>query len=265
MDRTRQSLLNQITDWVANKLGQESVLQRNAYWFYGSPGIRKMTLAHSICASLHKRKHLAGAFFCQRDDPNLSKPINILPTFINELAIHFPPFRTVVAKHLRDDPKLTPESMKGSLLLDLIRSLPCHPEHTLVFVIDALDKCGDAQSRPRLLKALTNAAAQTSWLKIIVTSRTEVDIQHFFDTLTQSSYVPYDLTTDRDASDDLRAFAQSQFDSVASVWHFDTPWPKELDFDRVISQANSLFIYIKTLVLALADNDDPEESLKEAL
>jgi len=52
---------------------------------------------------------------------------------------------------------------------------------------------------------------------------------------------------------------------VASVWHFDTPWPKESDFDRVISQANSLFIYIKTLVLALADNDDPEESLKEAL
>src|SRR5258706_6669467 len=265
MDGTRQFLLNQIIDWVPNKSGQENVFQRNAYWFYGSPGIGKTSLAHSICASLHERKHLAGAFFCRRDDPNLSKPINILPTFIHKLAILFPPFRTIVANHLRDDPNLTPESMEGSLFLKFIRSLPCHPEHTLVFVIDALDECGDAQSRPRLLKALTNAAAQAPWLKIIVTSRTEVDIQHFFDTLTQSSYVAYDLATDRDASDDLRAFAQSQFDSVASVWHFDTPWPKELDFDRVISQANSLFIYIKTLVLALADNDDPEESLKEAL
>src|SRR5882757_6572459 len=28
MDGTRQSLLNQITDWAANKSGQESVLQR---------------------------------------------------------------------------------------------------------------------------------------------------------------------------------------------------------------------------------------------
>ena len=265
MDGTRQSLLSQITDWVADKSGRESVFQKNAYWLYGSPGIGKTSLAHSICASLHERNHLAGAFFCRKDDPNLSEPINILPNFIHELAIQFPPFRTIVAKHLRDDPKLTPESLKGSLFLDFIRSLPRHPERTLAFVIDALDECGDAKSRAHLLRVLTNAAAQASWLKIIITSRTEVDIQHFFDTLTQSSYVPYDLATDRDASDDLRAFARSQFDSVAKVWHFDIPWPKESDFNRVISRANGLFIYIKTLVLALERYEDPEESLKDAL
>ena len=191
--------------------------------------------------------------------------MNILPTLIYELAIHFPPFRTIVAKHLRDDPKLTPESLKGSLFLDFIRSLPRHPEHTLVFVIDALDECGDAQSRPRLLKVLTKAAAQASWLKIIVTSRAEVDIQHFFDTLTRSSYLPYDLATDRDASTDLRAFARSQFDLVATRWHLDTPWPEESDFNRVLSRANGLFIYVKTLVLSLERFEDPEESMKEAL
>ena len=52
---------------------------------------------------------------------------------------------------------------------------------------------------------------------------------------------------------------------MASVWHLNTPWPKESDFDRVISQANGLFIYIKTLVLALGHYEDPEESLQEAL
>src|SRR5258706_231459 len=236
MNGTRQSLLNHIIDWVANESSHENVQQSNTYWFYGSPGIRKTSLAHSICASLHERNHLAGAFFCRRDDPNLSEPINILPTFIHELAIHFPPFRTIVAKYLRKDPKLTPESMKGSLFLDLIRSLPRHPEHALVFVIDALDKCGDAQSRPCLLKVLTNAAAQAPWLKIIIMSRTEVDIQRFFDTLTKSSYSPYDLATDRDASADLRAFARSQFDLVATRWHLDTPWPEESGFNRVISR-----------------------------
>ena len=265
MDGTRQSLLNQITDWVANKMGQENVPQRNAYWFYGSPGIGKTSLAHSICASLHERNHLAGAFFCQRDDSNLSEPRNILPTFIHELAVHFPPFRTIVAKHLREDPKLTPETMKGSLFLDLIRSLPRHPEHTLVFVIDALDECGDAQSRPRLLKVLTDAATQASWLKIIVTSRTEIDIQRFFDTLTQLSYLPYDLATDQAANADLRAFARSQFNLVATRWHLDSQWPEESDFNRVISRANGLFIFIKTLVLALKRCRDPEESLKDAL
>src|SRR5258706_152663 len=265
MDGTRQSLLNQIIDWAENKSGQENVLQRNAYWFYGSPGIGKTSLAHSICASLHERNHLAGAFFCHRHDPNLSEPRNILPTFIHKLAILFPPFRTIVAKRLHDDPNLTPESMEGSLFLDFIGSLPHHPDHTLVFVIDALDNCGDAQSRPCLLEVLTNAAAQAPWLKIIITSRPEFDIQHFFDTLTQSSYLPYDLATDRDASTDLRVFTQRQFDLVASHWNLDTAWPKESDFDRVISWANSLFIFVRTLVLSLKCCKDPEESLKAAL
>ena len=265
MDGTRQSLLSQIMDWVSNKSGQENVLQRNAYWIFGSPGIGKTSLAHSICANLHERNHLAGAFFCRRDDPNLSEPINILPTFIHKLAILFPLFRNIVAKHLRDDPNLTPESMKGSLFLDFIRSLPHHPERTLVFVIDALDECGDAQSRPRLLKVLTNAAAQAPWLKIIVTSRTEIDISHFFGTLTQSSYLPYDLATDQDASADLRTFTRSQFNLVASQWHLNTPWPEETDFNRVITRANGLFIFAKTLVLALRRCEDPEEYLKVAL
>jgi hypothetical protein len=265
MDGTRQSLLNQIVDWAANKPGQEDGLRRNAYWLYGSPGIGKTSLAHSICASLHERNHLAGAFFCWRHDPILSEPRNILPTFIHKLAILFPPFRTIVAKHLRDDPNLTPESMKGSVFLDLIRSLPHHPEHTLVFVVDALDECGDPRSRPDLLRVLTNAAAQAPWLKVIITSRTEVDIQHFFNTLTKSTYLPYDLVTDQDATADLRTFARSQFDLVASVWHLNTPWPEGPDFNRVISRANGLFIFVKTLALALERCEDPEETLKAAL
>ena len=265
MDGTRQSLLNHIVDWVTDKSGQENVQQSNTYWLYGSPGIGKTSLAHSICASLHERNHLAGAFFCRRDDPNLSEPLNILPTFIHKLAALFPPFRTIVAKHLRDDPNLTPESMKGSLFLDFIRSLPHHPEHTLVFVIDALDECGDARSRPGLLKVLTNAAAQAPWLKIIITSRTEIDIQRFFDTLTESSYLPYDLATDKDASSDLRTFAQNQFHFVASRWNLDARWPEESDFNKIILRANGFFIFIRTLVLSLERCKDPEESLKAAL
>ena len=265
MDGTRQSLLDQIMDWVANGSGEANVLQSNIYWIYGSPGVGKTSLAHSICAMLHEQNHLAGAFFCRRDDPNLSEPMNILPTCIHKLAIVFPPFRTIVAKHLRDDPNLTLESMKGSFFLDFIRSLPRHPERTLAFVIDALDECGNARTRPGLLKVLTDAATQAPWLKIIITSRTEVDIQHFFDTLTQSSYLPYDLATDHDASADLRTFARSQFNLVASDWHLPISWPEESDFNRAISRANGLFIFIKTLILVLERCEDPKKTLKAAL
>jgi len=259
MEGTRQSILNQILSWVADP--HES----DTYWFYGSPGIGKTSLAHSICACLHDRKQLAGAFFCRRDDPNLSKPRNVLPTLINKLAGTFPPFRTIVANRLRDDPLLSPESMKGSLFLDFIRDLPRQPKHALVFVIDALDECGDDQSRSTLLKVLTDAAAHASWLKIIITSRPEVDIGDFFNALTRSSYISYDLATDQEASDDLRSFAQSQFELVAKKWRYPSPWPDESLFNRAISQANGLFIFIRTVVRALGDSMDPTKSLEATL
>jgi len=251
MEGTRQSILDRITAWVANPQEKNDAPRGNTYWFYGSPGIGKTALAHSICASLHDQEQLAGAFFCRRDDPQLSKHRNVLPTLINKLAGIFPPFRTIVANRLRSDPNLSPESMKGALFLDFIRDLPRQPKHALVFVVDALDECGDDRSRPALLNVLTSAAVHAPWLKVIITSRPETDIQRFFNALSRSSYSSHDLATDRDASVDLRTFAQSEFDLVAEKWYLSTPWPEESLFDEVTSRANGLFIFIKTIVLAL--------------
>jgi len=263
MEGTRESLLKTIMTWVTTKSGQEH--ESNALWIHGLPGIGKTSLAHSICASLHEGNHLAGAFFCRRDDPNLSEPRNILPTLIYKLAILFPPFRNVVAESLRNDPNLTPESMKYALFLDFLCKLPSSPQRTLVFTIDALDECGNSRSRPAILKVLTDATVQAPWLKIIITSRPEVDIQRFFDGPTQSLHLRYDLATDQNATADLQAFARSEFALVASDYHLSIPWPEESLFNRVISQANTLFIFIKTVVLALENCADPTRSLEATL
>jgi Holliday junction resolvasome RuvABC ATP-dependent DNA helicase subunit len=78
--------------WVTDPQGMNDGPLNNTYWFYGSPGIGKSSLAHSICARLHDQEQLAGAFFCRRDDPDLSKHSNVLPTLINKLAGIFPHF-----------------------------------------------------------------------------------------------------------------------------------------------------------------------------
>ena len=130
MEGTREFLLNKIIAWATD--GSTQMNGSNTYWIYGLPGIGKTSLAHSVCEKLHDQKQVAGVFFCRRDDPNLNEHKNIVPTLINKLAIIFPPFRSVVAEHLRSDPNLTPESIKESFLLDLIRSLPNHPTHTRI-------------------------------------------------------------------------------------------------------------------------------------
>ena len=260
LEGTRQSILNQIMAWVAIPQEKNDGQRRNMYWFYGSPGIGKTSLAHSICANLHDQRQLAGAFFCRRDDPNLSDPRNILPSLICKLAGIFPAFRTIVANRLRNDLNMTSKSMKQTLFLDFIRKLPRHPKQALVFVIDALDECGDDQSRSVLLKVLLEVAEHASWLKIIITSRPEVDIQRFF-----GAPMRYDLGTDQDAEIDLQAFTRSQFNSIASKWHLPPSWPEEPLFNKVVNQANGLFIFIKTFVLALKQCEDPQESLEATL
>jgi hypothetical protein len=265
MEGTRESILNQTMDWVKNPQGRNDGLWRNTYWFYGSPGIGKTSLAHSICEKLHDQNHLAGAFFCRRDDPSLSESQNILPTLMSKFAGIFPPFRSIVADRLRNDPNLTSRSMKHSLFIDFIHKLRRDPPNAFVFVIDAFDECGDGHSRVALLKVLTEAAAHSSWLRVIITSRPEDDIQHFFNAITKSPHFSYDLVTDREAINDLQAFARSQFELVASRWRLSIPWPEESLFNRVISQANGLFIFVRTLVLALEKCEDPEESLGSIL
>jgi len=264
MEDTRQSRLKEIEEWVANT-SEKDLLQTNTYWVYGLPGIGKTSLAHSICARLDDKRQLAGAFFCRRDDPNLSKPEKVLPTLIYKLAEMFPTFGKIVANCLRDNPNLTPESMKPSLLLDLLDNLPKRPNDSLVFVIDAFDECGDYRTRPRLLKLLTDATTRASWLKIIITSRPETDIRRFF---AQSSSLVYDLSTDQEASDDLRTFARSEFDPIGQKRYLSEdlsePWPGASLLNRVISRANGLFIFIKTLALALEHCEDPTEYLKTA-
>ena len=261
MEGTRKYRLHEIVDWVANASEEKDHPQSNTYWIYGLPGIGKTSLAHSVCASLHDQGLLAGAFFCRRDDPNLSEPRNVLPTLIYKLAGIFPPFRSKVADRLRNDSNLTPESMKESLFLDLFQSLPRSPNHFLAFFIDAFDECGNYRSRPALLRLLTSAAARVSWLKIIITSRPEADIQQFFGKLPQSSYFRYDLASDQEAGDDLRTFAQKEFGLVAERRHL--PAPEGPLLDRLISRANGLFIFIKTLALALEHCPNPKGFLEE--
>jgi len=265
MEGTRHSILTQIMAWVTNPLEGCDTSQKHTYWFYGSPGIGKTSLAHTICKNLHDQKRLAGAFFCRRDDPNLSEPRNVLPVLINKLAGIFPPFRSIVAEHFRNDPNLTSKSMKYSLFLDFIHNLPRHPKHALVFVIDALDECGDDQSRQGLLKVLTDAAAHVPWLKIIATSRPEADIQAFLKALTPSAYLQCDLAADEEATSDLRTFAQDRFGRVALKRYLRSPWPEQSIFDGVISRAAGLFVFIKTVALALERCEDPTEFLKATL
>ena len=263
MEGTRKSVLEQIMASVTN--GLEQTNRRNTYWIHGPPGIGKTSLAHSICASLHDKEQLAGAFFCKGDDQELREPKNILPTLIRQLAIRFPPFRSTVAEWLRNNPRETSESIEPIHFVWFIDRTPRLPKKNLVFVIDTPDECGSTASLPSVLQALTDATAYVQWLKVIIASRREVDIRPFFDSPIQLSHLRYDLTADEETTDDLRIFAEYQFNRVALTRCLQSPWPERSLLDGVIFRAAGLFLFIKTLALALEHCYEPTKLLGATL
>ena len=77
---------------------------------------------------------------------------------------------------LKDEPDITSRSIEQQLKVlfrDPLAELARTKERskTSVFVIDALDECGDDDSRPRLANILFQIGTLADWLKVFVTSR----------------------------------------------------------------------------------------------
>jgi hypothetical protein len=270
MDGTRETLLNNIVEWAllpsSTSSGLKSSVSESVYWLYGIPGVGKTSLVHSLCARLHDKRRLGGSFFCRRDDPNLSSPSYVLPTLICKLAGTWRPFKKVVAERLRDDEHLNRNSTGHDLFSKLIGSLRTSPPNTLVLVIDALDECGDNQGRNLILTGLFNACSRAKWLKVIITSRQEQDIEKSFKRLEHTCrYLSKDLKEDDNAESDIRLFVQRKFSVIAQMRYLDDNWPGEDRRGDIVSRSGGLFIFVDTLWRLLKDDFNPDIRLMNAL
>ncbi|PVF92449.1 WD40 repeat-like protein [Serendipita vermifera] len=267
MEGTREVLLDNIIEWaVKSRTGRQESTATSVYWLYGIPGIGKTALAHSICARLHKKGRLGGSFFCRRDDPNLADPKCVLPTLVFKLAESWGPFRRVVAAKLRTDPHLNRNSAGYELLTQALDTLESHPSEPLVLVIDALDECGDSQTRNSILRALFEATSRFSWLRIIVTSRQEQDITLCFEQrLGAGRHVSKDLAADDKAQQDIQVFAQTRLSSIATKRYLPSDWPGTETMNKIISKSGGLFIFVETLWRLIKDDVDPAKRLHQTL
>ncbi|KIM28349.1 hypothetical protein M408DRAFT_140228, partial [Serendipita vermifera MAFF 305830] len=211
-----------------------------------------------LCDRLHKDKHLGGSFFCRRDDPVLREPKRVIPTLVSKLAALWTPFRTLVAQALRDDPHLNPESPSGEILLQPLKSLQKHPTRPLVLVIDALDECGDIGTRKKLLNCLLNACKRVDWLKLVVISRPERDIQAL---LGASGVTSRNLAEDDLDRSDIRHFTEELMRSLVESRGLPDAWPGETRLDQIIARSGGLFIYIETISRILEISKDPDAPL----
>ncbi|KIM31897.1 hypothetical protein M408DRAFT_327295 [Serendipita vermifera MAFF 305830] len=265
MEGTRKHIIDHIIEWATRSSSQETSPESSnvdgMLWVYGMPGIGKSAIAHSVCRLLHESKQLGGSFFCRRDDSARSESKSVLSTLIYRLAAAFGPYREQVVDALRNDPHLA----SGELFSSTLQSLKTHPLRTLVLVADALDECGEPATHRQLLGGLLKACQHNQWLKVIVISRPEHDIQSFFNA---NGIIGRDLGEDDHSRTDIRHFAKVRMQMVADEKHVSQdpePWVGERRLGHIVNRTGGLFIFVETLSQYLMKFKNPKPHLDRLL
>lgn len=247
LKETRKPVLSQIMDWI------NSESEKRVFWMHGLAGSGKSTIAHTIAKELDAKGLLSGCFFCKRGIPSLHSPDALIPTLTYHLTRWHEPFRKIMLAILQgtDREKLDANNLQWQFDLLLKQPLeqlqadnPSHvPSKPLLFVVDALDECGDEPaSREKLAKLFAQLASSVSWLKIFISSRPNPEIESGFK---QAGYgfKSLDLNT-ISAQQDIELYSRSW---IGKSPHLDPIWRTDERITVLVDKACGLFIWASSV------------------
>jgi len=192
MEGTRIDVLDRVFRWITDPDAQP------IFWLGGMAGTGKTAIAWSICERVQADGTLClgGSFFCSRSTGSTAqRDVRcVIPTLAQLLARQSDEFAAALAAELKEEPDLAYKHVKVQverLLLKPLAALSSSAK-SVVFVIDALDECGDQPTATALsdnsethaavsemLEALIDLSCSTASLpiKFIVISRPETHIR----------------------------------------------------------------------------------------
>lgn len=240
LEGTREGIISNIILWTEQSTAQECML-----WIHGQAGIGKSSIATSVCLQLANKGVLAASFFCQRNDPSLRDPLRLINSITHSLASRHPLYGQAVATAIQEHRELCTAHMDvryEGLIKKPIQSLEdTSMSRPLIILVDALDECGTYDTRRNLLVRLSDLSKLVPWLKVIVTSRSDGDIQRFIQS-SNKSHVSSRNVHDFDASDDIRAYIQKELGEIARKHRWD-----EGSIDLLCEKASGVFIWAATV------------------
>ncbi|KAF7973528.1 hypothetical protein HWV62_14956 [Athelia sp. TMB] len=259
---TRQEILKEVTGWLLNPSDQ------NILWLRGEAGLGKSTIANTIAehfAGLCRR----GAFlFFDRNSPRESAPSRVIPTLAFQLTRHNAAIRLAVSSAIDLRPELVSAPMGAqfqSLLVEPLVAAAATIEGPIIIIMDALDECGDAPSRRRLLELLSKESNKLPpQFRILITSRPEHDIEGALGSRNHIHTI--DLSTASD--EDMRLYIKHEINEIYEnrrrIAELPERWGDDA-IDVLVGYAAGLFIWAATAMRLLADTDFPKRWLVDLL
>ena len=262
LDNTRRNVINDVMEWIAD----DSINAKKVLWVYGLAGTGKSTLSTTIAQIMHSLRRLGAFFFFNRDVPQRNFA-TLIRTLAYRLAMFDARFGAAISRVVEKNDNIAGMPLEFQFKYLLSASALKSVEWSggpIVLIIDALDECGSEADRRCLLQVLSKGFSDLpSFIRIMIVSRQELDIQHELGS--HSDLRPYPLDIDSVTNkDDISEFIRHRLEEVRKRdGYLGYDWPGDDKINSLANRAGGLFIWASTACLYIEKSYTPGQRLSE--
>ncbi|KAF3153513.1 hypothetical protein TWF225_001947 [Orbilia oligospora] len=282
---TRKELLHEIKEWARDPQG------KSIFWLNGMAGAGKSTIARTIAESFDENDdfQLGATFFFNRGENERNSATLVFTTIAVQLSERVPALVPHIKTAIKEKPKIATGPLEQQFEMLILQPLTKLRQNSkaLIFVIDALDECGEGREDEIeqvffFLRGMQNV--RTVSIKIFLTSRPELSIRQGFGYISPSIYKSITLHDEKDVplsviEHDLSIFLRDEFSKIRSDFirsscksgsslQLSMHWPDEKTIQKLVKLAVPSFIFAKTVVRFVGGKKpewNPERRLKTIL
>lgn len=236
------------------------------FWLRGVAGSGKSTLSTSIATELRRLGRLGAFLFFERDVTERNDPSLVIRTLAYRVGLLHPRVGSAIASAIQKHPDISQLPLQSQFQYLIVEPLSVDgildPDAPFVFILDALDECGNADRRDSLLELLAEHSHILPVL-FLITSRPDHDICGFLEGRHHVMIHELDISN-QDTADDITAYltdALARIRRKTRSLRTQTDWPGIEIIQKLAERASGLFIWAST-ACKFIDAYSPESRLK---
>lgn len=223
----------------------------NIIWLRGLAGSGKSTILNTIAQYVSELCRCGAFLFWDRNDPVNGDPRRVIRTLAYQLASFNSDYAEKLASQIKSRPQIISSSFNAQFQHLLLEPLSALATSGPVFIIlDALDECGDRETRKELLHELSTSLSKLpSMFRVLIASREEPDIC-FALSRSGISIKKIEIDNDSTRSDIMQFFRcrLSRDNPAFAGYGLPSNWPGGQTIQQLVDRAGGLFIWASTTV-----------------
>ncbi|KAF9067642.1 WD40-repeat-containing domain protein [Rhodocollybia butyracea] len=266
LPRTREEIRGLITNWLTTPPDDNN--PGNILWLSGVAGAGKSTIATSVSQYFRELGHLGAFLFFNRADKSRSDPADVIRTIAFYLARSNVHVASAICNAIRNDPASIDfpiQTQFQKLLLDPLIASQDHIHGPIIVVLDALDECGNAESRRVLVSLISEDFPKLPpAVRFFITSRPDSDIASKFEIQQKITKFLLDITMEASFTD-IRIYLDNQMVEIRerhSHRNLSPTWPGESQMEALTQHSSGLFIWASTAAKYLFQSYYPNKALE---